>query len=246
MTASDPQRSTATAPMPAEKRYGIATVSSLTFHLLVLLIVGLLAGRTPLPPEVLIPIELTMAEAAADDLLPGAGGHPEAALKTTSAPAPSAEPSKPKPSSPGGRTETAPAPPKVLTAKSSPEPAGPEGVGKEPAGPGGQEEVPAGPTRGPNIVRGALPMYPKDALDQGLQGTVALSVLVAKDGSITSVKAAKSSGHESLDRAAQRAIERGWTFEPALENGKPVPGKRTVTFVFSAGAGEAPPTVTRR
>lgn len=233
MTAATSQPPPAIAPMPARRRFGIATASSVACHLLLLLLIGLLSGRTAVRPPILIPIELTMAEAAADTLVLGPGGHPEAPPKTTQAPAAGPKPSTQKPSSRGGLAASAPAPPKLLTSKSGTEPAGPEGVGKEAAGPGGREEKPAGPTRGPDIVGGSRPMYPKDALDQGLEGRVTLSVVITADGAVSSVAVAKSSGHPILDQAAARAVEGNWSFQPGLENGKPVSGKCSITFSFS-------------
>ncbi len=220
--------------MAPGRRFGIAGGCSVAFHAVVLVAIGLLFGRTPIRPPVLIPIELTMAEAAADGLLLGAGGQPDAPKRTSESAAAKREPAKEQPSSSGGRAKSAPAAPKLLTAKSGTEPAGPEGVGADAAGPGGEEEKPAGPTRGPGIVGGPEPVYPKDALDQGLEGRVSLSVLVSADGSASSVAVAKSSGHELLDRAAVRAVKSGWTFRSALENGEPVEGKCAVTFVFSS------------
>lgn len=234
MSAANPQPPAAIAPMPARRRFGIATACSIGCHLFVLLLIGLLSGRTAVRPEMLIPIELTMAEAAADTVVLGPGGHPQAPEKTTPAPAAAPTPSKQQPSSRGGRAGPAPAPPKVLTSKSGTEPAGPEGVGKEAAGPGGREEAPAGPTRGPNIVGGPRPIYPKDALDQGLEGRVTLSVVVAADGAISSVTVAKSSGHPVLDQVAVSAVEGSWSFQPGLENGRPTSGKCAITFVFSS------------
>ncbi len=243
MTAAHPQLPAAIAPMPARKRFGIAAASSVAVHLLLLLLIGLLSGRTPLHPPVLIPIELMIAEAGADSLVLGAGGRPEAPPKVVEAPAAREEPPREKPASSGGRAKVAPAPPKLLTSKSGTEPAGAQGTGEAPAGEGGREQKPAGPTRGPTIVGSAKPLYPKDALDQRLEGTVVLAVLVAADGSTSSVTVADSSGHAKLDQAAKAAVERNWSFTPALENGKPVPGKRTITFVFTAGNGQTPPSV---
>jgi len=243
MTAADPHLLAAVAPMPAPRRFGIAAASSVAVHLLILLLIGLLSGRTHVHPPVLIPIELTITEAAADSLVLGGGGQPETPPKVVEAPASSNEPPKEKPSSSGGKAKAAAAPPKLLTSKSGTEPAGTQGTGEAPAGDGGREEKPAGPTRGPNIVGSARPLYPKDALDQRLEGTVTLAVLVADDGSVASVTVADSSGHPKLDQAAKAAVERSWAFSPALENGKPVPGKRTITFVFTAGNGQTPPNV---
>ena len=220
--------------MPARRRFGVATAASVGFHALVLVLIGLLSSRARAPAEVLIPIELTMAQRQPEVLALGGGGRPEAEVRRTAAPALVKQPTKREPSSPGGRLKAAPAPPRVLTAKSGKEPAGPVGQGREPAGPGGQEDVPAGPTHGPGIVGGPLAVYPKDALDQGLEGTVTLSVAVGADGSVQSVAVAKGSGHKVLDDAAARAVK-GWQFEAGMEKGKPAAGKVTVTLVFSAG-----------
>ncbi len=61
-----------------------------------------------------------------------------------------------------------------------------------------------------------------------------MSVLVGEDGSVSSVLVKKTSGHLLLDRAAVRAVQKGWTFEPGLKEGEPAPGEVTVTFSFSA------------
>ena len=235
MTSSAQQLAAPAAPMSARRRFGIAGASSVTFHALLLLVVGLLARHTPTYPPVLIPIELTVADQVGGKLLLGAGGHPEAEPKAAASPSTAPKPQKTQPSSPGGRAKSAPAPPKLLTSKRGTEPSGPQGVGKEAAGPGGREEAPAGPTRGPGIVGGPGPVYPKDALDQGLEGSVTIAVLVAEDGSPSSATVGKSSGHALLDQAAVRAVQKGWAFQPGLKEGKPAPGKVDITFEFTAG-----------
>ncbi|HUU53537.1 MAG TPA: TonB family protein [Armatimonadota bacterium] len=235
MTAATEQIMPRVEPMPARRRYGIATASSVGFHLIVLLAVGLLAAREPVRPEILIPIELTMSGQAGGQLELGGGGHPEAETKETSPPSTATEPRKEQPSSRGGMAKAAPAAPKILTSKKGTEPAGPVGVGKEAAGPGGKEEKPAGPTKGPGVLGGTPPIYPKDALDRGLEGKVSLKVVVAEDGSVSSVSVVQSSGHEMLDAAAVRAVKRDWQFQPGLKEGKPAPGSVTVTFEFTSG-----------
>jgi protein TonB len=221
--------------MPAERRYGIATASSVAFHAVALLLIGLFAGRTPTPPLILIPIELTVTEGASGSLELGGGGQPQAEPKSPKTPSTEADAERPKPSSAGGGARSSPAPPKVLTSERGTEPAGPVGVGKESEGGGGDEDVPKGPTRGPGVVGGPAPIYPKDALDEGLEGRVALAVTIGKDGSISSISVKESTGHAVLDQAARRAVEKGWIFEPGLKEGEPAPGKVTVVFEFTAG-----------
>jgi len=50
------------------------------------------------------------------------------------------------------------------------------------------------------------PEYPKASLMNEEQGTVALSLLVNHDGSVSDSKIEKSSGFKSLDKAAQKAL----------------------------------------
>lgn len=223
-----------TQPMSERRRYRIAGLISLAFHALLVLVIGLLAMRIPLRPEVLIPIELTVAERPEPTITLGGGGKPEAPKNAESAAA-VVKKAPAKPSSAGGKAERAPAPPRLLTSRNAKEPAGPTGNGREPAGPGGKLEEPAGPTYGPNLVGGPLPAYPKDALDRGLEGRVILTVLVGSDGKVEAVTVESSSGQPVLDEAAVRAVKQGWVFDPGMANGKPAPGKARVTFEFSGG-----------
>jgi protein TonB len=225
--------------MPAGRRYRIATSSSVAFHVILLLLICLLAGRTPAVPEILIPVELTLVGAAGGQVELGGGGQPEAEPEEARVSSPGREPVTEKPSSKGATPKPAPAPPKVLTSETSEEPAPPVGEGTEAAGPGGPEEKPAGPTRGPGVVGGSAPTYPKDALDRGLEGEVSIAVSVAGDGSVSSASVAHSSGHDILDQAAVRAVKRDWRFLAALENGEPVADSVTVTFEFKSGKVEA-------
>ncbi len=81
-----------------------------------------------------------------------------------------------------------------------------------------------------------MPIYPKNALDQNLEGTVTLTISVGSEGAIEAVVITKSSGYKILDDAAIRAIRKGWAFKPGMMKGKLAPGKSTIAFEFSAGA----------
>jgi len=228
------------APMPAGRRFGIATGASVALHAIILIAIGLLASRAQVVRQVLIPVEITVEKPAETPVeqrvVLGGGGHREGPLKVTDAPAIVAKPVKRPPSSAGGRAKAAPAPPRILTSKGGKTPSGPVGKGREPSGAGGKEDSPGGPTYGPGVVGGPLAVYPKNALDQDLEGTVTVSVAVGPEGAITSVSVAKSSGHRLLDDAAVRAVKAGWTFKPGMRKGKPAEGEVSVTFVFSAGS----------
>ena len=73
------------------------------------------------------------------------------------------------------------------------------------------------------------PVYPPDARQARLEGTVKLHVIVAANGEIQSFRTV--SGPESLAQAAMNAV-REWRYRPTLLNGKPVETQEDVTFVF--------------
>lgn len=82
-------------------------------------------------------------------------------------------------------------------------------------------------------VRAPAPLYPRDALRTGAQGTVVLKVLVDTDGSPLEVMLEKSSGHRSLDREAIKHVRQHWRFQPAMQDGQRVRAYGLVPIVFS-------------
>mgnify|MGYP001205435586 FL=1 len=77
------------------------------------------------------------------------------------------------------------------------------------------------------------PTYPRDALMDGLQGTVYLKVLVDVDGKPLSVEIQRSSGHRKLDDAAKRQVLKKWKFRPAMQNGQAIQVYGIVPVHFS-------------
>src|SRR5277367_5526913 len=73
------------------------------------------------------------------------------------------------------------------------------------------------------------PVYPPDARQARLEGTVKLHVVVAANGEVQSFRTV--SGPESLAQAAMAAV-REWRYRPTLLNGKPVETQEDVSFVF--------------
>jgi periplasmic protein TonB len=73
------------------------------------------------------------------------------------------------------------------------------------------------------------PVYPPDARQAHLEGTVKLHVVVGADGEIQSFRTV--SGPEALAQAAMLAV-REWRYRPTLLNGKPVEMQEDMTFVF--------------
>ena len=75
------------------------------------------------------------------------------------------------------------------------------------------------------------PRYPRRARRDGLEGRVVLSARVSAAGSIVSLEVVRSSGHEILDRAAVRAVNR-WSVRPARQGSKPVPSEIRIPILF--------------
>ena len=73
------------------------------------------------------------------------------------------------------------------------------------------------------------PVYPAEARQQNLQGVVALSIVVGRDGSVLSMRALN--GPDGLARAAMDAL-RWWKFAPYRLNGEPAAVETTVAVEF--------------
>lgn len=97
---------------------------------------------------------------------------------------------------------------------------GTAGLGAAPAPP--QERVEA------SLRAEARPEYPQELIDDDVEGSVTIKILVAADGSVEAVDVASSSGYRAMDRAAVAA---GWQFQfnPG-DNGRR--GVWTKTFRF--------------
>lgn len=76
------------------------------------------------------------------------------------------------------------------------------------------------------------PPYPREALVDGLTGTVMLKVLVDVDGRPLEVAIQRSSGHRALDAAARRQVLSKWRFRPAMRNGQAVQAIGVVPVEF--------------
>ncbi|UYB50971.1 TonB family protein [Xanthomonas sp. AM6] len=102
-----------------------------------------------------------------------------------------------------------------------------------------EPSVPPGPANAPvagmqlQYLRAPAPPYPRDALREGLQGSVLLRVLVGVDGQPLEVSIAKSSGHRILDQAAREQVLKRWKFHAALQQGVPVQAYGLVPVDFS-------------
>lgn len=83
----------------------------------------------------------------------------------------------------------------------------------------------------PQLVRKVAPAYPPSAVEDGVEGTVKLKVVVSETGAVAEVEVVASSGDRRLDQAAKECV-RGWRYRPAVQDGKPrrVPTYATVEF----------------
>jgi periplasmic protein TonB len=83
----------------------------------------------------------------------------------------------------------------------------------------------------PQAAVRVMPVYPPEAVLQGSEGTVLLSVLVGKDGEIERVKQVAGSGHIMLDQAAEEALQK-WSFTPARQGINNIKAWVEVPFSF--------------
>jgi protein TonB len=79
------------------------------------------------------------------------------------------------------------------------------------------------------IVKKIQPVYPEQARQMRLQGTVELLANISHSGSISSVK--QLSGDQVLGRAAIEAV-RQWKYKPYYLNGEPVEVETQITVNF--------------
>jgi protein TonB len=82
-------------------------------------------------------------------------------------------------------------------------------------------------------LQAPAPAYPRDALREGIQGTVMLQVLVDIDGRPLDVQIQHSSGNRLLDNAARRQVLERWMFRPAMKDGHAVQAIGLVPIAFN-------------
>ena len=80
------------------------------------------------------------------------------------------------------------------------------------------------------LLRKVTPQYPPLAKQARIQGTVVLSALIGKDGSIQNLRVV--SGHPMLTNAALEAVKE-WKYKPYILNGEPVEVETTINVNFS-------------
>lgn len=82
------------------------------------------------------------------------------------------------------------------------------------------------------LVQRAVPVYPIEAKQAGISGTVVLQATIGKDGRVADLRVI--SGPSELQQAALDAV-RTWVYKPYLLNGESVSVNTTVNVVFTLG-----------
>lgn len=87
-----------------------------------------------------------------------------------------------------------------------------------------------GDVKAPGRVKYVQPVYPQEARDAGVRGTVIIEAIVDETGHVAETKVLRSV--TGLDQAAVDAVMQ-WEYTPTLLNGAPVPVLMTVTVTFT-------------
>ena len=84
----------------------------------------------------------------------------------------------------------------------------------------------------PRAIHKVVPEYPKDAKEEGVEGTVILDVVIAEDGHVRETGVQRGEDARLID-AAQRAVGQ-WRYEPVVDDkGEPMELLFTVTIRFT-------------
>jgi protein TonB len=85
-----------------------------------------------------------------------------------------------------------------------------------------------------NLIHDVKPPYPPLARQARIQGTVVISAIIGKDGTIQQARVV--SGHPMLAQAALEAVKQ-WRYKPYFLNGEPVDVDTTINVNFSLSGG---------
>jgi TonB family protein len=85
--------------------------------------------------------------------------------------------------------------------------------------------------RMPEILAQPLPDYTEEARKARVEGTVVLTGVVRRDGTMDQIKVARGLGY-GLDDSAIRTVMSKWRFRPATCNGQPTDYPATIEAGF--------------
>ncbi len=98
-------------------------------------------------------------------------------------------------------------------------------------GVGGGVYRPGGAVSAPRAIREVRPTYTSDALEQKIQGTVVLELVVTREGRPEQIRVIRSLDPDRLDKQAIMAASQ-WRFEPGRFAGEPVDVLVTLVLDF--------------
>jgi len=128
----------------------------------------------------------------------------------------------PVPPTPVTRTKPAPTTPPVVTPIESGNVQAPPITTSTLAPPTHDVMAAPAPIEASLAYRRAPLSFPTQAVRQRMHGTVLLRVLVDEQGKPIEVRIEQSSGYALLDRSARAQVLDGWSFQPAMVDGKAV------------------------
>jgi TonB family protein len=97
------------------------------------------------------------------------------------------------------------------------------------------KDSPKGDLMAPEVEHQVDPAYPTDMMRHNVHGTVVLSAIVGRDGSVSDVQVVESVD-DRLDEYAREALSK-WHFRPATKNGSPVALTMVVRVPFRPARG---------
>ncbi|MBM7121666.1 energy transducer TonB [Dyella kyungheensis] len=99
------------------------------------------------------------------------------------------------------------------------------------AGAGNTATASAGGTHPAVLLRNVPPRYPTTAVRANQEGWVEVTFTVTPEGTVDDVKVVDAEPRHVFDRAATEAVSR-WKFQPATQDGNPVPSQDKRRIVF--------------
>ena len=80
------------------------------------------------------------------------------------------------------------------------------------------------------LIHRVSPDYPDAWKREGIQGTVHLRAIIAKDGTVQDITILDGDSH--LAKSAEKAVKK-WRYKPKMVNGEPVEEQTTIAVVFA-------------
>ena len=105
-----------------------------------------------------------------------------------------------------------------------------EPTSQNPATPGTQTKKVSAADAAQNVLSKVTPVYPQEAKEKKITGSVVLAAVIGKDGTVEELRVA--SGPGPLQKSALDAV-RQWRYKPFLLNGVAIEIKTTITVIYS-------------